>query len=117
MPDTLLYTLDPYALSMLLRILMRNAIDHAAPCKLQLSWIAPSVLALQDDGPGIAKLKLDKIFQPYFTTKGERRGTGLGLSIVYKIVNDHGATIDIQSTPGEGTRVTMVFRESVSDDV
>ena len=40
-PDTLLYTLDPYALSMLLRILMRNAIDHAAPCKLQLSWIAP----------------------------------------------------------------------------
>jgi two-component system sensor histidine kinase PilS (NtrC family) len=67
-----------------------------------------------DSGIGMDDEMLDRVFEPFTSGSG---GTGLGLSIVYKIVNDHGGTIDIQSAPGEGTRVTMVFRETVSDDV
>ena len=46
------------------------------------------VITIEDDGPGIAKLKLDKIFQPYFTTK--EKGTGLGLSIVKNNIELYG---------------------------
>lgn len=105
-PDTLLYTLDPYALSMLLRILMRNAIDHAAPCKLQLSWIAPSVLALQDDGPGIAKQDQILIFERHFS-QGKQLATGLreeghrgiGLALARQLALAQGWSLSVQSGP------------------
>lgn len=109
-PDTLLYILDPYALSMLLRILMRNAIDHAAPCKLQLSWIAPSVLALQDDGPGIAKQDQILIFERHFSqgkqlptglrTEGHR---GIGLALARQLALAQGWSLSVQGGPnGKG---------------
>ncbi|ASC89159.1 sensor histidine kinase, partial [Alcaligenes faecalis] len=109
-PDNLLYTLDPYALSMLLRILMRNAIDHAAPCKLQLSWIAPSVLALQDDGPGIAKQDQILIFERHFS-QGKQLTTGLreeghrgiGLALARQLALAQGWSLSVQSGPnGKG---------------
>ncbi|HRP13202.1 MAG TPA: HAMP domain-containing sensor histidine kinase [Alcaligenes phenolicus] len=109
-PDHLHYTLDPYALSMLLRILMRNAIDHAAPCKLQLSWIAPSVLALQDDGPGIAKQDQILIFERHFS-QGKQLTTGLreeghrgiGLALARQLALAQGWSLSVQSGPnGKG---------------
>ena len=51
------------------------------------------VITIEDDGPGIAKLKLDKIFQPYFTTK--EKGTGLGLSIVKNNIELYGGSIHV----------------------
>lgn len=61
------------------------------------------MVSISDDGPGIPKELLPKIFNSFFTTKPEGKGTGLGLSITQGIVKDHGGRIDVQSRPGKGT--------------
>jgi len=60
-------------------------------------------------GKGIPAEILPKIFDPFFTTKEVGKGTGLGLSIVYKIVEQHGGRISVDSTVGVGTRFTVVL--------
>jgi two-component system NtrC family sensor kinase len=60
-----------------------------------------------DDGRGIASEVLPKIFDPFFSTKEIGKGTGLGLSISYKIVQQHGGRIDVESQVGAGTRFTV----------
>lgn len=65
------------------------------------------IITIEDDGPGIAKSKLDKIFQPYFTTK--EKGTGLGLSIVKHNVELYGGTVQVESELGKGTRFVLQF--------
>ncbi|MHC1788639.1 sensor histidine kinase [Solidesulfovibrio sp.] len=60
-----------------------------------------------DTGPGIPPALLERIFQPFFTTKGE--GSGLGLAIVKRIVEEHGGWITAQSPEGRGASFTMVF--------
>lgn len=58
-------------------------------------------ISVRDQGVGIGKEHLSKIFDPYFTTK--LAGSGLGLAMVYSIVNRHGGYVDVESEPGEGT--------------
>jgi len=55
-----------------------------------------------DDGPGIPAEHLDKIFDPFYTTKGEKGGTGLGLSVCHGIITEHGGKIYARSKPGKG---------------
>jgi len=55
-----------------------------------------------DDGPGIAAKRLGKVFDPFFTTRGEKGGTGLGLSVCHGIVREHGGRIYVKSKPGKG---------------
>jgi len=62
-----------------------------------------------DTGCGIAPAIRDRIFDPFFTTKPPGKGTGLGLSISHGIVEDHGGTIEVESTPGEGTHFTVTL--------
>jgi two-component system, cell cycle sensor histidine kinase and response regulator CckA len=64
-------------------------------------------LIVRDTGCGIAPDVLPRIFDPFYTTKSE--GSGLGLSISYGIVRDHQGTIDVQSTPGQGTTFVLTF--------
>ena len=64
-------------------------------------------IELRDTGIGIPKSHLKKIFDPFFTTKSE--GTGLGLSISAKILENHGATIDVVSEEGKGSAFTIFF--------
>jgi PAS domain S-box-containing protein len=64
-------------------------------------------IEVRDTGKGIPKAHLKKIFDPFFTTKSE--GTGLGLSITLKILENHGATIDVVSEEGMGSAFTIHF--------
>ncbi len=68
-------------------------------------WIRVTV---QDTGEGIPKEIQDKIFHPFFTTKGHK-GTGLGLSQVYGIVENHGGVIHLESQTGKGTTFILYF--------
>ncbi|MBI4412153.1 MAG: PAS domain-containing protein [Deltaproteobacteria bacterium] len=64
---------------------------------------------ISDTGNGIPQEYLNKIFDPYFTTKKQGEGTGLGLSISYGIVQDHSGTIEVKSRQGKGTTFTVSF--------
>ena len=64
-------------------------------------------LAVRDNGPGIPARDLDKVLEPFFTTKRETGGTGLGLSISHGIVESHGGSMTIESQPGRYTQVLI----------
>ena len=64
-------------------------------------------ISVGDNGEGIPENVVDKIFQPFFTTKPTGQGTGLGLSISYDIIKSHGGDIKVFSAPGEGTTFTV----------
>ena len=66
-----------------------------------------ALLTVSDTGAGIEKEILDRIFDPYFTTKGTGKGTGLGLSVVRGIVTSHKGVIDVSCVPGKGTKFSV----------
>ncbi len=61
---------------------------------------------IEDTGSGIAKEDLDKIFEPFYTTKGQS-GTGLGLSVIWGIIDNHGGRVNVSSEQGRGTIFTL----------
>ncbi|HEX9008919.1 MAG TPA: ATP-binding protein, partial [Holophagaceae bacterium] len=63
-------------------------------------------LTVADDGCGIPPEDLPHLFEPFFSTKGNR-GTGLGLAVTWGLVEAHGGRIDVQSQPGHGARFTV----------
>lgn len=66
-------------------------------------------LCVADTGVGIPPDMLDAIFEPYFTTKGPGEGTGMGLAVVHGILKSIGGEISVESTPGQGTRFTVLL--------
>jgi PAS domain S-box-containing protein len=66
-------------------------------------------VSIIDTGPGIAPSKLDRIFDPGYTTKGPGAGTGLGLSICYQIATAHSGEIQVDSTPTHGATFTLTL--------
>lgn len=60
------------------------------------------LIRVKDNGSGIPQHLLDKIFQPFFTTKPTGQGTGLGLSLSYDIIKAHGGELKVETEPGEG---------------
>ena len=66
-------------------------------------------LTVKDNGNGIPQKVLDKIFQPFFTTKPTGEGTGLGLSLSYDIVKAHGGEIKVETKDGEGTTFIILL--------
>jgi len=68
-------------------------------------------IEVRDSGVGISEVNLGKIFEPYFTTKRSGAGTGLGLSLVKRTIQAHGGQIMVDSSPGEGSRFTVILPE------
>gem|GEM_PF-1932411 len=75
-------------------------------CNVDNDWIE---VVVEDNGTGMTKEVLEKAMDPFFTTKGIGKGTGLGLSMVFSTVKAHRGQINIQSEPGQGTRVMLRF--------
>lgn len=71
-------------------------------------WVEVTV---RDNGVGITKKQLSRLFEPFYTTKPS--GTGLGLAIAYRIMQDHGGTIQVSSVPGSGTTVVTQFPAAI----
>lgn len=72
-------------------------------------------LTVSDTGHGMSQKTLNRIYEPFFTTKEKEKGTGLGLSIVYSIVKDHGGFIESDSDIGKGTTFRIYFPVLDSD--
>ena len=67
------------------------------------------LISVRDNGPGIPQKILDKIFQPFFTTKPTGQGTGLGLSLSYDIVKAHGGELKVETKEGEGREFVILL--------
>jgi CheY-like chemotaxis protein/two-component sensor histidine kinase len=103
--------------------LILNAVD-AMPDGGILSlrtWIATGtpahvILEVSDTGVGMDEETQERCFEPFFSTKGER-GTGMGLATVYGAMQRHGGDVQVESAPGEGTTVRLIFplRELAED--
>jgi len=65
------------------------------------------IISVTDNGNGIPQKVIDKIFQPFFTTKPTGQGTGLGLSLSYDIIKAHGGEIKVETKEGEGTTFSI----------
>src|SRR3954465_2725079 len=66
-------------------------------------------ISVKDNGNGIPRKVLDKIFQPFFTTKPTGQGTGLGLSLSYDIIKAHGGQIKVETKEGEGSTFIILL--------
>ena len=102
---------DETELEVALVNLLVNARDAGARRVVLRTCNEPSdrvSLAVQDDGPGMPEAVRRRAFEPYFTTKGEA-GTGLGLSQVYGFMRQIGGDVHIDTPPGKGTTVKLLF--------
>ena len=61
-------------------------------------------LTVRDNGHGMDEKTIDRIFDPFFSTKGQSEGTGLGLSVIHGIVSNHGGAITVESKPDQGSQ-------------
>jgi PAS domain S-box-containing protein len=75
-----------------------------------------AIVEVADTGTGISPDVLERIYDPFFTTKPMGQGTGLGLAITYGIVREHDAAIQCQSASGQGTRFTVRFTQAMRPD-
>jgi len=67
------------------------------------------LITVKDNGNGIPQKILEKIFQPFFTTKPTGQGTGLGLSLSYDIVKAHGGELKVETKEGEGSTFSILL--------
>ena len=109
LPDLPLTLADGGQLQQVFLNIVRNALLEIKRSKGQgLLRVSTSrrqdhiIISFEDDGPGIEAKYLHKIFDPFFTTRKVGEGTGLGLSVCHGIITEHGGTISVDSTPGEG---------------
>ena len=110
---------DPKGLQRCLLNLVGNAIDacDAEGCvKVQTTAASDTfTIGIADNGSGIAPDDKEKLFQPFFSTKGSK-GTGLGLAVTHKIVTEHKGTITVDSQIGEGTTFLITLPKAKPTD-
>jgi two-component system NtrC family sensor kinase len=110
-PDLPMVTLDSTELEQVLVNLINNsfhALKQGGTISVEAKAVDDEVLiSVADDGHGISPENLDKVFQPFFTTKPVGQGTGLGLSVCYGIVTRWGGDLGVESQEGRGTTITL----------
>ncbi len=89
--------------------LASTRLEAAAASRLGLLPATYATLQVNDTGNGMTQETLLRIFEPFFTTRQVGQGTGLGLSVVHGIMQTHQGAVDVQSTPGQGSRFTLYF--------
>ena len=112
-----------------MRQVVINLIDNAAqamtsatqPCETNRIVVTTAArlngfeLVVADTGPGIPADVLPRVFEPLFSTK--TFGTGLGLPMVKQVIDQHGGTVEVTSTPGKGTKVTVLLPHAAADEL
>lgn len=113
-PQTLELTADPGLIEQVMINLLLNAVDAMQDQKEPaLEWSAVQdeigrvMIRIKDNGPGIVKEALGKVFIPFFTTK--KTGSGIGLSLSRQIMKQHKGTMSVQSIPDQETIFTLKF--------
>ena len=85
-----------------------QALDSSGRIKVSVAKQGKNYrIVFEDDGPGIAVKDIEKVFEPFYTTKPA--GSGLGLAIVKKVIDDHGGTLEVKSAEGNGTSVIVTL--------
>jgi signal transduction histidine kinase len=88
----------------------RDAMPNGGTLSVATSADSENVtIEIKDNGTGIREEHIDKIFDSFFTTKGEVKGVGLGLSVCYGFIKDHGGDIKVESQVGAGTKFTITL--------
>ena len=104
---------DPAQIQQVLINLIVNAVQampNGGTLGLQTRKAGAKIeMSVSDSGVGMSEDVVEQAFMPFFTTKDVGRGTGLGLSVVHGIVTSHGGTVQVDSSPGEGTTVTIAL--------
>ena len=118
-------SLDASRFTRVVENLIANAIEavaakeeaegHKIAGEIDVAWsrVAGGLqLRIKDNGTGIPRRILRRIFEPFFT-HGKRRGTGLGMATVKKIIEEHGGTLEVLSEPGQGTEVILCLPDGI----
>jgi len=110
-PDAPLVKADAEFIKQCLINLVKNSVEampEGGTLTVRTGLAAPhALLEVEDTGQGVPAEIRDKIFSPFFSTKG--KGSGLGLARIKKIMDDLGGTLTLSSIPGEGTRVSLLL--------
>ena len=91
------------------------SISDSGRNKIPAVWLSTKkgnkqlLIIVRDNGPGIPSTILDKIFQPFFTTKPAGQGTGLGLSLSYDVIKAHGGELKVDTKEGAFTEFTVLL--------
>jgi signal transduction histidine kinase len=121
-PSARLLWTDPNQVRQILINLLTNAVQATAEQgRITIQTRSGSkgvILSICDNGIGIPKQDLDKIFEPFFSTKTPKEGTGLGLYVTKEIIAKLGGTIEVDSRLGQGTRfdITMPDQHGLTPD-
>jgi len=103
----------------------QNALDAVGPgghvtlcTRVESDFV---IIEVKDDGPGIPREQLGRIFVPFYTTKNPGQGLGLGLSIAYQVINQTGGSINVDSVEKVGTtfrvRLPSVYLNATKESV
>jgi signal transduction histidine kinase len=111
--DGTLLLIDPHDLEQVLINLMNNAIQSMTGSGIMGIYACQKnslvILEVSDTGEGIYEESIDKLFDPFYTTKPPGEGTGLGLWLTYEIVKNYNGDISVKSSKGKGSTFTITF--------